>query len=99
MERVEGEISRLRQAVLDTPVVLPDNKTDRVSWPIGVPPANKPANRFDLLRWDYFTMKHIYLKSDFNNIEELSGADLLDIQVGNMMQCGSEHTLGTTTSH
>lgn len=52
-----------------------------IVWPIGSPSSVKPLNRFDVLRWDYFTQDKIYLKSDFNNVEDLIGADLLDIKV------------------
>lgn len=80
MEKVELEMSRLQRAILQTTVVLPGNRTDPVHWPVGTPPANKPGNRFDLLRWDYFTDREIFLKTDFSNVENLRGADLLDIQ-------------------
>lgn len=82
MERVESEIVRLRHAIVNTTVVLPGNRTESVPWPVGTPPSSKPANRFDLLRWDYFTEKQIFLKSDFSNVEDLRGVDLLDVQVG-----------------
>lgn len=50
-------------------------------WPVGSPPSVKPLNRFDVLRWDYFTENQIYLKSDFKNVETMKGADLLDVKV------------------
>lgn len=61
---------------------MPDNTTMEMTWPVGSPPAVKPLNRFDVIRWDYFTEEKIYLKSDFSNVENLQGAHLLDIQVG-----------------
>lgn len=53
---------------------------DSVSWPIGVPEPYKPKNRFDVIRWDYFTETHIFFQDDFTNVKELIGADKLDIQ-------------------
>lgn len=52
-----------------------------VTWPIGIPSGNVPTNRFDVLRWDYFTDTEVYLNSDFSNVKKLEGADKKDIQV------------------
>ncbi|CAL1540863.1 unnamed protein product [Lymnaea stagnalis] len=53
---------------------------DSISWPIGVPEPYKPKNRFDVIRWDYFTETHIFFQDDFTNVKELIGVDKLDIQ-------------------
>ncbi|KAH9518485.1 hypothetical protein Btru_016921 [Bulinus truncatus] len=53
---------------------------DSISWPIGVPEPYKPKNRFDVIRWDYFTETHIFFQDDFTNVKELIGIDKLDIQ-------------------
>lgn len=50
-----------------------------LSWPPGSYPPKTPANRFDLLSWQYFDTKNIYLTSDFLNVKPLTGADLIDI--------------------
>lgn len=54
-----------------------------ITWPVGSPSGNVPTNRFDVLRWDYFTDTEIYLHSDFSNVKKLDGADKTDIQVTN----------------
>ncbi|RUS82928.1 hypothetical protein EGW08_009312, partial [Elysia chlorotica] len=46
----------------------------------GVPEPYKPKNRFDVIRWDYFTETHIFFQDDFTNVKELIGADKMDIQ-------------------
>lgn len=50
-----------------------------LAWPPGSYPPKKPQSRFDLLSWQYFDDKNIYLTSDFINLKPLGGADLLDI--------------------
>lgn len=45
---------------------------------LGVSPPSRPQNRFDLIRWDYFTETHIYYDSDFSNIRELKGERKID---------------------
>lgn len=75
------ETSEVQDRIINEPVILSDNKTMEIPWPIGSPASVKPLNRFDVLRWDYFTEYKIYLKSDFNNVDELKGADLLDVKV------------------
>ncbi|KAK6627535.1 hypothetical protein RUM44_010013 [Polyplax serrata] len=74
------ETSEVQDRIINEPVILSDNKTMEIPWPIGSPASVKPLNRFDVLRWDYFTEYKIYLKSDFNNVDELKGADLLDVK-------------------
>ncbi|XP_046326065.2 chondroitin sulfate synthase 2-like [Haliotis rufescens] len=53
---------------------------DSITWPVGVPEPYRPKNRFDVIRWDYFTETHIYFDDDFSNVEELKGVDKQDIQ-------------------
>ncbi|XP_076435951.1 chondroitin sulfate synthase 2-like [Babylonia areolata] len=53
---------------------------DSISWPIGVPEPYKPRNRFDIIRWDYFTETLIYFENDFTNLKPLKGADKQDVQ-------------------
>lgn len=52
-----------------------------VTWPTGIPSGTVPTNRFDVLRWDYFTDTEVYLNSDFSHVKKLEGADKKDIQV------------------
>ncbi|XP_046984721.1 chondroitin sulfate synthase 2 [Schistocerca americana] len=51
-----------------------------ITWPVGNQPGNIPSTRFDVLRWDYFTEKLMYLGSDFTNVKQLTGADKRDIE-------------------
>ena len=67
--------------MLNISMGMTGNITTNVTWPIGSQPPSKPSNRFDLLRWDYFNEKEIFLKSDFTNVNDLEGADLIDIKV------------------
>ena len=39
----------------------------------GIPEPYKPKNRFDVIRWDYFTETLIYLQDDFTNVKPLKG--------------------------
>ncbi|CAF0991226.1 unnamed protein product [Rotaria sp. Silwood1] len=50
-----------------------------IPWPVGVPPPFKPPSRFDVLRWDYFTETHIYLKTDNDVMDLLKDDDYEDI--------------------
>lgn len=50
-----------------------------VSWPIGNQPGNKPLGRFDVLRWSYFNVSHVFFETDFINIQELKGDRKSDI--------------------
>lgn len=81
MLRTKLEISSVRHAILNTSAQLPENITSNSNWPVGNQPPSKASNRFDLLRWDYFNEAQIFLKSDFNNVEDLKGVNLIDIQV------------------
>ncbi|RZF45951.1 hypothetical protein LSTR_LSTR008328 [Laodelphax striatellus] len=73
------EISNLRRSLVNMSYVAPGGR-DSVTWPVGSQPGNKPVNRFDVLRWDYFTQTHIYLANDFSNIRSLTGAEKIDVQ-------------------
>ncbi|BFY97631.1 hypothetical protein BsWGS_00671 [Bradybaena similaris] len=53
---------------------------DSVTWPIGIPEPYRPKNRFDVIRWDYFTETQIFFQDDFTNVRELTGVDKLDVQ-------------------
>lgn len=76
----KNQIKLLRESIK-----LESKKTpypnESLAWPLGNRPGTKPANRFDVIRWDYFTEKYIYLTNDFDTIKELDGSEKLDIQV------------------
>lgn len=43
----------------------------------GIPEPYRPKNRFDVIRWDYFTETHIFFQDDFTNVKELLGIMLV----------------------
>ncbi|XP_012944760.1 chondroitin sulfate glucuronyltransferase [Aplysia californica] len=73
------EIQEMKDNILYMSQFAPGGR-DSVSWPVGVPESYKPKNRFDVIRWDYFTETHIFFQDDFTNVKELVGVDKLDIQ-------------------
>lgn len=77
---IQLEVASRRSAVINMSYVAPGGRSG-VAWPVGAPPGNKPVSRFDVLRWDYFTLSHIYPESDFGNLKELAGADKQDVEV------------------
>lgn len=72
------DIANLRHSLLNMSHLAPGGRKI-ISWPIGNQPGNKPNNRFDILRWDYFTETHIYLSNDFTNVKLLSDAEKSDV--------------------
>ncbi|XP_076461229.1 chondroitin sulfate synthase 2-like [Babylonia areolata] len=79
LNTTQQEIERMKENIFYMSQYAPGG-VDSISWPIGVPEPYKPKNRFDVIRWDYFTETLIYLQDDFTNIKLLKGADKLDIQ-------------------
>ncbi|XP_059159159.1 chondroitin sulfate synthase 2-like [Physella acuta] len=73
------QIQEMKDNILYMSQFAPGGR-DSISWPIGVPEPYKPKNRFDVIRWDYFTETHIFFQDDFTNVKELIGVDKLDIQ-------------------
>ncbi|CAG5120511.1 unnamed protein product, partial [Candidula unifasciata] len=73
------QIQEMKDNILYMSQFAPGGR-DSISWPVGVPEPHSPKNRFDLIRWDYFTETHIFFQDDFTNVKELIGADKLDIQ-------------------
>ena len=73
------DIASRRSAVINMSYIAPGGRR-AVAWPVGATPGNRPVSRFDVLRWDYFTMSHIYPESDFSNLKELVGADKYDTE-------------------
>lgn len=76
------DIATLRHSLVNMSELTPGGWSS-VTWPVGIPPGIVPTNRFDVIRWDYFTDTEIYLDSDFSNGKKLEGADKNDIQVTN----------------
>lgn len=49
------------------------------TWPVGIPAPSRPASRFEVLRWDYFTEQHAFSCADGSPRCPLRGADRADV--------------------
>lgn len=65
--------------VIKTSNFTPPDQRD-LSWPIGNQPEYKEKNRFDVLRWTYFNMTHVYLQDDFDTVQELDSDQKKDVE-------------------
>jgi hypothetical protein len=81
LEKTMQAIEELQGSILEMAPSAPGGEA-AMTWPVGSQAANKPANRFDVLQWDYFTESQIFPESDFGAVKQLTGADKIDIQVG-----------------
>lgn len=71
-------ISELQKNIRNMSRLEPD-KGSSLTWPLGCPSAFKVTDRFDVIRWDYFTMNQLYVDNDFSNVREVVGVDAKDI--------------------
>ncbi|XP_011494577.1 PREDICTED: chondroitin sulfate synthase 2 [Ceratosolen solmsi marchali] len=76
--KVQKEIEYIREEIRKTSNFTPKNQKD-LSWPIGSQPGNKALNRFDILRWTYFNMTHVFFYNDFDTIKELDSNQKEDV--------------------
>lgn len=76
--KVHKQINDIRKVISATAHLGPPNQRN-ISWPIGNQPGNRPLGRFDVLRWSYFNMSHVFFETDFINIQELKGDTKADI--------------------
>ncbi|OXU16953.1 hypothetical protein TSAR_005256, partial [Trichomalopsis sarcophagae] len=76
--KVEKEIDSLRKQIVKTTSFTPKNQQD-LSWPIGNQPGSNAMNRFDILRWTYFNMTHVFLDDDFGTVKELNDYQKEDV--------------------
>uniref|UniRef100_A0A1B6C963 Hexosyltransferase n=1 Tax=Clastoptera arizonana TaxID=38151 RepID=A0A1B6C963_9HEMI len=74
-----AKIEELRHSIVNISYSTPKGRKG-VTWPIGNQPPTIPATHFDILRWDYFTLTHVYLDNDFSNLKPLTGAEKQDIE-------------------
>ncbi|XP_036770140.1 chondroitin sulfate synthase 2 isoform X2 [Manis pentadactyla] len=49
------------------------------AWPVGIPAPSRPASRFEVLRWDYFTEQHAFSCADGSPRCPLHGVDQADV--------------------
>ncbi|XKL59141.1 hypothetical protein PGB90_000157 [Kerria lacca] len=80
LQQTDKQIAFFRKSILEKSSFTPDG-IDGVTWPVGNQPGSKPNDRFDILRWDYFTETHVYLSNDFNNLRRLNEAEREDIKI------------------
>ncbi|XP_067230365.1 chondroitin sulfate synthase 2 isoform X2 [Chanodichthys erythropterus] len=71
VEEYESEIKNVSEVAAD------GNKS--ALWPIGITPPFEPKNRFEVLRWDYFTEDNLFSCVDGAPKCQLSGADRDDV--------------------
>ncbi|KAL4221926.1 hypothetical protein ACF0H5_017978 [Mactra antiquata] len=72
------EIEKAKMDIVDLSEHSPGGR-DSLSWPLGVQSQYKPANRYSVIQWTYFTDTHVYLEDELTNIAEVTGANKLDI--------------------
>ncbi|XP_051986717.1 chondroitin sulfate synthase 2 isoform X1 [Xyrauchen texanus] len=78
LQRTYEEIEKLQSEIKNVSEVAVDgNKSDL--WPIGITPPFEPKSRFEVLRWDYFTEKHLFSCVDGAPRCQLNGADRDDV--------------------
>ncbi|XP_055146733.1 chondroitin sulfate synthase 2 [Symphalangus syndactylus] len=78
LERTYQEIQELQWEIQNTSHLAVDG--DRAAaWPVGIPAPSRPASRFEVLRWDYFTEQHAFSCADGSPRCPLRGADRADV--------------------
>uniref|UniRef100_A0A8C4S6U8 Hexosyltransferase n=1 Tax=Erpetoichthys calabaricus TaxID=27687 RepID=A0A8C4S6U8_ERPCA len=71
IEKLQVEIKNISELAID------GNRS--AHWPIGINPPFQPKNRFEVLRWDYFTEDLVYTCTDGSPKCELQGIDKADV--------------------
>ncbi|KAB0399310.1 hypothetical protein E2I00_003130 [Balaenoptera physalus] len=74
LERTYQEIQELQ----NTSRLAADGER-AATWPVGIPAPSRPASRFEVLRWDYFTEQHAFSCADGSPRCPLRGADQADV--------------------
>ena len=72
MDEINAEIDSLEKNIMETACDTPEG-CDSLIWPLGVPPPYKPTSRHEVIRHDYFNLTHLFLGTDFDVINELTG--------------------------
>ncbi|XP_051997113.1 chondroitin sulfate synthase 2-like [Xyrauchen texanus] len=78
LQRTYEEIEKLQSEIKNVSEVAVDGNKSAM-WPIGIQPPFEPKSRFEVLRWDYFTEKHLFSCLDGAPKCQLSGADRDDV--------------------
>ncbi|XP_074659308.1 chondroitin sulfate synthase 2-like [Tubulanus polymorphus] len=73
-KKIEDNRHEIKQVSYLTPI-----GKDAYQWPVDIDVPHKPTQRYDVIRWEYFTEKSIYLKSDQETESALIGIDEIDI--------------------
>ncbi|ELK30552.1 Chondroitin sulfate synthase 2 [Myotis davidii] len=78
LERTYQEIQELQWEIQNTSRLAADGER-AAAWPVGIPAPSRPASRFEVLRWDYFTEQHAFSCADGSPRCPLRGADQADV--------------------
>ncbi|XP_028846662.1 chondroitin sulfate synthase 2 isoform X2 [Denticeps clupeoides] len=78
LQKTYEEIQKLQAEIKNVSVLAADGKRS-AQWPVGVSPPFEPKQRFDVLRWDFFTEDLIYSCIDDSPQCELRGVDETDV--------------------
>ncbi|XP_056145765.1 chondroitin sulfate synthase 2 [Lampris incognitus] len=89
LQKTYDEIAKLQAEIRNVSVVAFDGNRS-AQWPVGINPPFEPKNRFEVLKWEYFTEEQIYScvdgapKCDLNGVDKLDVADIIDIAMGEL---------------
>lgn len=72
MDEIEAEIDKTEKSMREIICETPDG-CDSLIWPLGVPEPYRPKSRHEVIRWDYFNATHLFLGTDFDTVEEMTG--------------------------
>ncbi|XP_062852899.1 chondroitin sulfate synthase 2 isoform X1 [Trichomycterus rosablanca] len=78
LQKTYEEIKKLQEEIKNISRIAADGKRSAL-WPVGVQPPFEPKNRFEVLRWDYFTEEQLFSCTDGAPKCPLSGADRADV--------------------
>ncbi|CAD5111090.1 DgyrCDS438 [Dimorphilus gyrociliatus] len=78
LELTQKELRAVQDEMVRIAPLTPEGEAG-LTWPIGIPAPSKAKNRFDIIRWDYFTETHIYFDTDFTTVRPLTGVDKDDV--------------------
>ncbi|XP_001923418.1 chondroitin sulfate synthase 2 [Danio rerio] len=78
LQRTYEEIEKLQSEIKNVSEVAADGNKSAL-WPIGITPPFEPKNRFEVLRWDYFTEENLFSCLDDAPKCTINGADRVDV--------------------
>lgn len=78
LELTQKELKAVQEEMIRIAPLTPEGEAG-LTWPVGIPAPSKAKNRFDIIRWDYFTETQIYFDTDFSTVRPLVGVDKEDV--------------------